>query len=124
MKRFLKSFLKKLVLALLIAVLPIQGIAVKVMPMCQQEPAASALDAAAHSDTGRHDHAHEATVPDHDHPLAAGDFDSDHCGTASAFAIPVIATTLAAASGLERSLFLATSVSGHIPEQPQRPPRA
>ena len=112
----MKRFVKKFVFALLIAVLPIQGFAAMVMPMCQQEPAASALDAAAH--------AHEATVPDHDHPLAAGDFGSDHCGTASAFAILVIATTLAAASGSERSLFFATSVSGHIPEQPQRPPRA
>lgn len=123
MKRFLKSFLKKLVLTLLIAVLPLQGIAAMVMPMCQQEPAASALDVAAHAHTGGYDHAHEATVPDHDRPLAAGDFGSDHCSTASAFAIPVIATTLAAESGSERSLFLATSVSGHIPEQPQRPPR-
>jgi len=120
----MSSALKKLVLALLIAVLPMQGFAAVVMPLCQQAPAASALDTAAHSHAGGYDHGHEATAPDHDHPLAAGYFGSDHCGTASAFAIPVIATTLPAASGSERSLFLATSVSGHIPEQPQRPPRA
>lgn len=116
-------FLKKFVLALLIAVLPLQGFAAVVMPLCQQEPAASALDSATHSHTSGQDHSHEATAPDHDQPLAAGDFGSDHCGAASAFALPVIATAPPTASGSERSLFLATSVSGHIPEQPQRPPR-
>ena len=116
--------MKKFVLALLIALLPLQGFAAIVMPLCQQEPAASALDAAAHSHPGGHDHAHEAAASDHDHPLAAGDFGSDHCCTASAFALPVVAITLPAAPGSERSLFFAASVSGHIPEQPQRPPRA
>ena len=113
--------IRKFVLALLIAVLPLQGFAAIVTPLCQQEPAASALDAAAHP--GGHDHDHEATTPDH-HPLAAGDSGFDHCGTASAFAIPVMAAKLPAASASEHNLFLATAISGHIPEQPQRPPRA
>ena len=120
----MSSAVNKFVLAFLIAVLPMQGFAAVVMPLCQQGPAALVSDAATHSHPDGHDHKHEATTPDHDHPLAAGDFGSDHCGATSAFAIPVIAATLPAASGSERSLFLATSVSGHVPEQPQRPPRA
>lgn len=120
----MSSALKKLVLALLIAVLQLQGFAVIVMPLCQQEPAASALDAAAHSHPGGHDHNHEATTPDHDHPLAASDFSSDHCNTGSAFAIPVMSTGLVPAATAERSWFAAAYRSGFIPEQPQRPPRA
>ncbi len=119
----MKFFLKKFVFVLLLAILPVQGYAAIVMPMCQQELPASALDTVAHSLPVGHDHSHETTTPDHEHPLAAGDIGSDHCSTASAFAIPAFAAALPAATASERSLFLATSVSGHVPEQPQRPPR-
>lgn len=120
----MSSALKTFLLALLIAILPLQGFAAIAMPACHQGQAVSAGDADVPSHHGGHDHSHEAPAPDHGQPHPAGHFGYDHCGTAAAFAIPVIATTLPAVSVAERSLFFAAFVSGHIPEQPQRPPRA
>ena len=119
----MSAAIKQFVLVLLIAVLPVQALAAIVVPLCKQGIATSV---AAVADRTQHDgdhHDHDAPAPGHEHPSLAGDHGSDHCGAGFAFAIPVVAPMLPAASRSERSLFSATYVLGHIPEQPQRPPR-
>ncbi len=116
---------KRLALVMVMVALPLQGLAAVVIPVCQSDPAQESSAAKSeHRHADKHDHDHGAPAPDHDHPIAASDFGSDHCGAGLAFAIPVMATKPPAAPGSEHSVFLATSISEHIPEQPRRPPRA
>lgn len=112
--------MKKLALALLIALLPVQALAAIVAPLCQQDVPTSVVAVADHSHHDGDHHDHDIPAPGHDHPIAASDFGSYDCDPGSAFATPVMATKPPAAPGSERNLFF---VSGHIPEQPQRPPR-
>ena len=118
--------LKRLALVMVMAALPLQGFAAIVIPVCQNDPAhGSSVGKSDHGHADGHDHGHDSSAPDHDHPIAAGDFGSDHCGTGSAFVIPVmISTSPAPAATAERSWFAAAYCSGFIPEQPQRPPRS
>ena len=110
--------MKKLALALLIAVLPVQALAAIIAPLCQQD-AAAAPDHGIH---GVHQHVHNA--PDQDQTLTVADAGPDHCGAGSVFAIPAILTEPAPPATAERSWFAAAYRSGFIPEQPQRPPLA
>jgi len=112
---------KRLALVMVMAVLPLQGLAAVVIPVCQNDPThGSSVAKSDHRHADKHDH--DAPAPDHDHPLAASDFGSDHCSTGSAFAIPVMSAGLAPAATAERNWFAAAYRSGFIPEQPQRPP--
>ncbi len=120
----MSAAMKKLVLVLLIAVLPVQALAAIVVPLRQQDVPASVVAVADHTHHDGDHHDHDVPAPGHDHPIAASDFGSYHCDPGSALATPVMATKPPAAPGSERNLFLATSISGYIPEQPQRPPRA
>jgi len=114
--------MKKFALVMLIAVLPVQALAAIVVPLCKQGIATSVVAVA---DQTQHDgDQRDAPAPGHEHPFTAGEVGSDHCGAGSAVAVPMTVTKLPSTPSSERSLFLATSVSGHIPEQPQRPPRA
>ena len=113
--------MKKFALVMMMLALPLQGLAAVFISVCQYDPAHGS--SAVKTDHQHADqHGHDAPAPDHDHPLAANDFGSDHCGTGSAVAVPMTATKLPATPSPEHSLFLAISFSGHIPEQPQRPP--
>ncbi len=114
------SALNKFVLMLLIAVLPLQALAAIVVPLFQQGVPASVASVADHTHHDGDDH--DAPVPGHEHPFAAGDFGSDHCGAGCAFEIPMMSAGLAPAATAERSWFAAAHRSGFIPEQPQRPP--
>lgn len=115
--------MKKFALVMMMMVLPLQGLAAVFVSVCNNDSThGSSVGKSDHQHADQHDH--DAFAPDHDHPLAANDLGSDHCGTGSAVAVPMTATKLPATPSSEHSLFLATSVSGHIPEQPQRPPRA
>jgi len=115
--------MKKFALVMMMMVLPLQGLAAVFVSVCKNDPAhGSSVVKSDHQHADQHDR--DAPAPDHDHPLAASDVGSDHCGTGSAVAVPMTVTKLPSTPSSERSLFLATSVSGHIPEQPQRPPRA
>jgi ABC-type Zn2+ transport system substrate-binding protein/surface adhesin len=116
--------LKRLALVMVMAVLPVQGFAAVVIPVCQNDPThASSVAESDHRHADGHDHGHDSSAPDHGHPIAAGDYASDHCSTVPAFAILVmISTSLAPAATAERSWFPAAHRSGFIPEQPQRPP--
>ena len=117
--------IKRLALVMLMAACSLQGLAAVVIPVCQNDPThGSSVAKSDHRHADKHDYDHDAPAPDHDHPIAASDFGSDHCSTGSAVAVPVTAIKLPSTPSSERSLFLATSISGHIPEQPQRPPRA
>ncbi len=117
--------LKRLTLVVVMAVLPLQGLAAVVIPVCQyDDTSGSSLAGFDHRHADEHDHDHGATIADLDHPIAASDSGSDHCSTGSAFAIPVMSTKPAPAATTERSWFAAAYRSGFIPEQPQRPPRA
>ena len=107
--------LKRLALVMVMATLPVQGLAAVVIPICQYDntPGLSIAE-----------YDHDASVPDRDHPIAASDLGSDHCGASGSFAIPVMGEVLAPAADAERSIFVAAYCSGFIPEQPQRPPLA
>ena len=120
----MSAAIKQFVLVLLIAVLPVQALAAIVVPLCKQGIATSVVAVADHTQHDGDHHDHDAPAPGHEHPFTAGEVGSDHCGTGSAVAVPMTVTKLPSTPSSERSLFLATSVSGHIPEQPQRPPRA
>jgi len=115
--------MKKFALVMMMMALPLQGLAAVFISVCPNDPThGSSVVKSDHQHADKHDH--DAPAPDHDHPLAASDVGSDHCSTGSAVAVPMTVTKLPSAPSSERSLFLATSISGHIPEQPQRPPRA
>jgi len=115
--------MKKFALVMMMMALPLQGLAAVFISVCQNDPThGSSAVKSDHQHADKHDR--DAPAPDHDHPLAANDFGSDHCSTGSAVAVPVTASKLPATPNSGYSLFLATSFSGHIPEQPQRPPRA
>lgn len=115
--------MKKFALVMMMMALPLQGLAAIVIAVCQIDPAqGSSVVKSDHQHADKHDH--DAPAPDHDHPLAASDVGSDHCSTGSAVAVPITVTKLPSTPGSERSLFFAAYVLGHIPEQPQRPPRA
>lgn len=114
---------KKYTFLLLFAALPLQALAAVVIPVCQySDTPGSSVAGFDHRHADGHDH--DSSAPGHDHSIAAGEFSSDHCGTGSAFAIPMISTSPAPAATAERSWFAAAYRSGFIPEQPQRPPRA
>lgn len=114
---------KRLALVMVMAVLPLQGLAAVVTPVCQNDAKhGSSVGNSDHRHADRHDH--DASSPDQDQPLTVGDAGPDHCGAGSAFAIPVILTEPAPAATAERGGFAAACRSGFIPEQPQRPPRA
>ena len=116
----MSAAMKKLVLVLLIAVLPVQALAAIVVPLCKQGIATSVVAVADHTQhDGDH---HDAPAPGHEHPFTAGEVGSDHCGVGFAFAIPMMSAGLAPAATAERSWFAAAYRSGFIPEQPQRPP--
>lgn len=108
--------MKKLALALLIAVLPVQALAAIVAPLCQQDVAA----APDHGIHGVHQHDHDA--PDQSQPLTVGDAGSDYCGAGSVFALPATHFGWAGSPPVQRDSATATHWSGFIPEQPQRPP--
>ncbi len=114
--------MKKFVLMLLIAVLPVQALAAIVAPLCQQGVPASVAAVADHSHHDGDHHDHDAPAPGHQHPFTAGEVGSDHCGAGCASAIPMMSAGLAPAATAERSWYLAAYCSGFIPEQPQRPP--
>ena len=114
--------MKKLVLVLLIAVLPVQALAAIVAPLCEQGVPASVVSATNHTHQGGGHHDHDAPAPGHHHPFTAGEVGSDHCGAGCAFAILMMPAGLAPAATAERSWYLAAYCSGFIPEQPQRPP--
>jgi len=118
----MSAAMKKLVLALLIAVLPLQGVAAIAASLCQQDLPNSTAAVAdhPHHDGGSHDH--DAPAPGHEHPLIASEVGSDHCSAGCAFAIPMMSAGAAPAATAERSWFAAAYYSGFIPEQPQRPP--
>jgi len=115
--------IKQFALVMMMMALPLQGLAAVFISVCPNDPThGSSVVKSDHQHADKHDH--DAPAPDRDHPLAASDVGSDHCGTGSAVAVPMTVTKLPSTPSSERSLFLATSISGHIPEQPQRPPRA
>ena len=114
---------KRLVLVMVMAALPVHGLAAVVIPDCR-------FDDAAGSSAAAHPHGHDqyASAPDHDHdhdhPMAAIDFGSDHCGAGSTFATPVMRTGSAPTATSKPGQLAAAYRSGFIPEQPQRPPLA
>lgn len=119
----MSAAIKQFVLMMMMMALPLQGLAAVFVSVCKDDPThGSSVVKSYHQHADKH--AHDAPAPDHDHPLAANDCGSDHCGTGSAVAVPMTAAWLPATPSSEHSLFLATSISGHVPEQPQRPPRA
>lgn len=116
---------KRLALVIVMAALPLQGLAAVVIPVCQNDPTQGSSAAKSdHRHADKHNHDHDAPAPDHDPPIAASDFGSDHCSAGFAFAIPMISLGPAPAATAERNWFAAAYRSGFIPEQPQRPPRS
>jgi hypothetical protein len=116
--------MKRLVLVLVIAALPTQALAVIVKPVCEQDVSASPAPAHHHANAGSGQHDHPAPLAGHDHPLTMDDLGLDHCGSGCALGLLVIPDKVIFASASEHSSVAATRFSGHIPEQPQRPPRS
>src|SRR3990172_11480501 len=103
--------IKQFALVMMMMALPLQGLAAVFISVCPNDPThGSSVVESDHQHADKHNH--DAPAPDHDHPLAANDLGSDHCGTGSAVAVPMTATRLPATPSSEHSLFLATSVSG------------
>ena len=118
------ALMKRLVLVLVIAALPTQALAVLVTPICHQDISASPAPAHHHANAESGQHDHPTPLSDHNHPLTMGDLGMDHCSSGCAFALPVTLSNAIFASGSGHSSAAAVRFSGHIPEQPHRPPLA